>query len=108
MKNNMYHMSIEHDFDAYCDEEAVKMYCSMLHMAGIRTDSAKLRSKNGTILAGRQPDVDLVTDPVASKISEFMVNQLGINLVSVDSIKVDRLSDGQITDIHISLIPSRE
>lgn len=45
-------------------------------------------------------------DPAANKLGEFIVNQLGINLVSVDGIKVERQHDGQITDIHIAFIPS--
>lgn len=49
---------------------------------------------------------DMKEDPAANKLGEFIVNQLGINLVSVDSIKVKRQDDNQITDIHISLIPA--
>ena len=45
-------------------------------------------------------------DPAANKLGEFIVNQLGINLVSVDSIKVKRQDDKQITDIHVSFIPA--
>lgn len=49
---------------------------------------------------------DMKEDAAANKLGEFIVNQLGINLVSVDGIKVERQKDGQITDIHISFIPS--
>lgn len=49
---------------------------------------------------------DMKEDAAANKLGEFIVNQLGINLVSVDSIKVERQHDGQITDIHVSFIPS--
>ena len=49
---------------------------------------------------------DMKEDVAANKLSEFIVNQLGINLVSVDAIKVDRQQDGQITDIHVSFIPA--
>jgi hypothetical protein len=49
---------------------------------------------------------DMKEDPAANKLGEFIVNQLGINLVSVDSIKVKRQEDNQITDIHISFIPA--
>lgn len=49
---------------------------------------------------------DMQEDPAANKLGEFIVNQLGINLVSVDGIKVERQKDGQITDIHIAFIPA--
>ena len=49
---------------------------------------------------------DMKEDPAANKLGEFIVNQLGINLVSVDGIKVERQNDGQITDIHIAFIPA--
>ena len=49
---------------------------------------------------------DMKEDPAANKLGEFIVNQLGINLVSVDGIKVERQQDGQITDIHIGFIPA--
>lgn len=49
---------------------------------------------------------DMEEDPAANKLGEFIVNQLGINLVSVDGIKVERQHDGQITDIHIAFIPA--
>ena len=40
-------------------------------------------------------------------IAEFIVNSLGINLCSVDSIEIDRQDDGQIKDIHIKFIPAK-
>lgn len=49
---------------------------------------------------------DMKEDAAANKLGEFIVNQLGINLVSVDGIKVERQQDGQITDIHVSFIPA--
>lgn len=49
---------------------------------------------------------DMKEDTAANKLGEFIVNQLGINLVSVDGIKVERQKDGQITDIHIAFIPA--
>lgn len=49
---------------------------------------------------------DMKEDTAANKLGEFIVNQLGINLVSVDGIKVERQKDGQIIDIHIAFIPS--
>ena len=49
---------------------------------------------------------DMKEDAAANKLGEFIVNQLGINLVSVDGIKVERQQDGQITDIHIAFIPA--
>lgn len=48
---------------------------------------------------------DMESDPAVNKLGEFIVNQLGINLVAVESIYVDRQEDGQITDIHIAFIP---
>ena len=48
---------------------------------------------------------DMKEDVAANHLAEFIVNRLGINLVSVDSIKVKRQEDNQITDIHISFIP---
>ena len=49
---------------------------------------------------------DMKEDAAANKLGEFIVNQLGINLVSVEGIKVERQHDGQITDIHIAFIPA--
>ena len=48
---------------------------------------------------------DMESDPTANKLGEFIVNQLGINLVAVESIYVNRQEDGQITDIQIAFIP---
>ena len=39
-------------------------------------------------------------------IEEFIVNNLGINLCSVESIDINRQNDGQITDIQIKFIPA--
>jgi hypothetical protein len=49
---------------------------------------------------------DMKEDPASNKLGEFIVNQLGINLVSVDTIKVKRQDDNQITEINISFIPA--
>lgn len=49
---------------------------------------------------------DMKEDVATNQLAEFIVNRLGINLVSVDSIKVKRREDNQITDIHISFIPA--
>lgn len=43
-----------------------------------------------------------------SLISTFIVNQLGINLVAVKDIQVDRQSDGQIKQIKIDFIPDNK
>lgn len=49
---------------------------------------------------------DMNKDNVANEIGLFIVNRLGINLCSVESIKVTRQKDGQIEDIHVKFIPS--
>lgn len=59
-----------------------------------------MKQKQGNILQ------DMKEDAAANKLGEFIVNQLGINLVSVDGIKVERQKDGQITDIHIAFVPA--
>ena len=41
-------------------------------------------------------------------ISTFIVNQLGINLCAVKSINIDRQEDGQIKEIKIEFIPSKD
>ena len=50
------------------------------------------------------------TDPFPTKniISTFIVNQLGINLCAVKSINIDRQEDGQIKEIKIEFIPSKD
>lgn len=50
------------------------------------------------------------TDPFSTKniISTFIVNQLGINLCAVKSINIDRQEDGQIKEIRIEFIPSKD
>lgn len=66
-------------------------------------------------------DIDDITedevkkqDPLKPKdkaediISTFIVNQLGINLVAVKDIQVDRQSDGQIKQIKIDFIPDNK
>jgi hypothetical protein len=63
-------------------------------------------------------DIDDITDDEIKKqdppkqkdkaediISCFIVNQLGINLVAVKDIQVDRQTDGQIKQIKIDFIP---
>lgn len=44
-------------------------------------------------------------DKAEDIISTFIVNQLGINLVAVKDIQVDRQPDGQIKQIKIDFIP---
>ena len=56
---------------------------------------------------------DLVLDysgpfKVEDLISTFIVNQLGINLCAVKSINIDRQEDGQIKEIKIEFIPSKD
>ena len=50
------------------------------------------------------------SDPFSTKniISTFIVNQLGINLCAVKSINIDRQEDGQIKEIKIEFIPSKD
>ena len=45
-------------------------------------------------------------DEAAEMVGHFIVNQLGINLCSVDRIKVFRQADRQIKKIVINLIPT--
>ena len=45
------------------------------------------------------------TDSLYNIISEFIVNKLGINLVSVKDIEVLRQDDGQLEEIKIIFIP---
>lgn len=40
-------------------------------------------------------------------ISTFVVNTLGINLCAIKSINIDRQEDGQIKEIKIEFIPSK-
>lgn len=47
-------------------------------------------------------------DKAEDIISCFIVNQLGINLVAVKDIQVDRQSDGQIKQIKIDFIPDNK
>lgn len=49
---------------------------------------------------------DMNKDKAANEVGLFTMNRLGINLCSVDSIKVTRREDGQIEDIHVKFIPS--
>lgn len=75
--NNGYSLHVELPFDVFVDDKYMKR---------------------------RQSNVQ--EDAVTNKLGDFIVNQLGINLLSVDGIKVERQHDGQITDIHIAFIPS--
>lgn len=45
-------------------------------------------------------------DSVTKDVETFIVNKLGINLVSVKSIEVNRQEDGQLTSIVVKFIPS--
>jgi hypothetical protein len=49
---------------------------------------------------------DMDHDEVAEMTGHFIVNQLGINLCSVDRIKVFRQDDQQIKKIVINFIPA--
>ena len=61
-----------------------------------------MKRKQGNVLQ------DMTDDAAANKLGDFIVNQLGINLVSVNGIKVERQHDGQITGIHIAVMPSHK
>ena len=50
---------------------------------------------------------DMDHDEVAEMTGHFIVNRLGINLCSVDRIKVFRQSDRQIKKIVINFIPAK-
>lgn len=45
---------------------------------------------------------------IESSIKEFIVNQLGINLCSVDKIRIEKQADGQLVNINISFIPNND
>ena len=49
---------------------------------------------------------DMEGDRVADQIGHFIVNQLGINLCSVDRIKVFRQDDQQLRKVVINFIPA--
>lgn len=49
---------------------------------------------------------DMNNDDVAEMTGHFIVNKLGINLCSVDRIKVFRQADRQIKKIVINFIPA--
>ena len=44
-------------------------------------------------------------DKLKKLIMEFIVNNMGINLCSVDDIVIDYETDGQVRNINISFIP---
>ena len=50
----------------------------------------------------------LSKEPLAQEIEEFIVNILGINLVSVDGIYYERQEDGQLKNISIDFIPDNK
>ena len=51
--------------------------------------------------------VDIETkDRVKQELMQFIPNNLGINLCSVQDIVVNRQEDGQLTDISIKFIPA--
>ena len=56
----------------------------------------------------KEQDPPKQKDKAEDKISTFIVNQLGINLVAVKDIQVDRQSDGQIKQIKIDFIPDNK
>jgi len=51
---------------------------------------------------------DMEGDRVADQIGHFIVNQLGINLCSVDRIKVFRQDDQQLRKVVINFIPAEK
>lgn len=53
----------------------------------------------------KKQDPQKQKDKAEDIISTFIVNQLGINLVAVKDIQVDRQTDGQIKQIKIDFIP---
>lgn len=46
-------------------------------------------------------------DSLANDLAGLIVNKWGINLVSVESITVNRQGDGQLTDLHVVFIPAK-
>ena len=48
----------------------------------------------------------LNSDETTKRIMNFIPNELGINLCSVDDVVVNRQTDGQITDIQIKFVPT--
>lgn len=45
-------------------------------------------------------------DRLANDLAGLIVNRWGINLVSVESITINRQADGQLTDLHVEFIPA--
>lgn len=43
-----------------------------------------------------------------NSIKKFIVNQLGINLCSVDKIRIEKQADGQLININISFFPNND
>ena len=56
----------------------------------------------------KKQDLPKQKDKAEDIISSFIVNQLGINLVAVKDIQVDRQIDGQIKHIKIDFIPDNK
>lgn len=57
----------------------------------------------------RFKELEAIDDKKAEKIvMRFIPNELGINLISVDDIRVYRQKDGQIKSIHIEFIPDND
>ena len=56
----------------------------------------------------KKQDPSKQKDKAEDIISTFIVNQLGINLVAVKDIQVDRQPDGQIKQIKIDFIPDNK
>lgn len=57
----------------------------------------------------RFKELEAIDDEKAEKIvMRFIPNELGINLISVDDIRVYRQKDGQIKSIHIEFIPDND
>ena len=51
---------------------------------------------------------ELENDTVGNQILQFIPNNLGISLCSVEDVKIERQKDGQLISISIIFIPSDE
>ena len=83
-----------HGYLSYTDEEHPNDFC--MDIDDITEDEIK------------KQDPPKQKDKAEDIISTFIVNQLGINLVAVKDIQVDRQADGQIKQIKIDFIPDNK
>ena len=68
-----------------------------------------LEGENKNMTDERFKELEAIDDEKAEKIvMRFIPNELGINLISVDDIRVYRQKDGQIKSIHIEFIPHND